>query len=64
MYASDISECAVQLDLRISCTKIPSRDWGSKSDPFCLLLEKDMSGVWKELGRTEVVLNSAGVAHH
>jgi hypothetical protein len=55
------SNIAVQLDLRIACATLRNRDFGSKSDPFCVLLEKDTSGVWKELGRTEVVKNSHGV---
>ena len=52
----------VQVDLRISCTKLQGRDgFAGKSDPFCVVSEKDLAGVWRELGRTEVVNNNHGV---
>lgn len=33
-------------------------DYLSKSDPFIVVLMKDGSGDWKEIGRTEIVVNS------
>jgi hypothetical protein len=51
----------VQLDLRLSCAKLSNRDgFGNKSDPFCVVSEKDQGGNWCELGRTEVVDNNHG----
>ena len=49
----------MQVDLRLSCTKLASRDgFGGKSDPFCVVFERDDKGSWREIDRTEVVNNN------
>ncbi|KAJ8553521.1 hypothetical protein K7X08_024199 [Anisodus acutangulus] len=47
-----------QIELSLSATSLRDRDVLSKSDPMTVLYSKEKDGSLKELGRTEVVLNS------
>lgn len=47
-----------QIELSLSASNLPDRDVLSKSDPMVVIYGKGRDGVLKELGRTEVVLNS------
>lgn len=50
------------MDLYLACNKLARRDgMFNKSDPFCVVSERDSSGTWRELGRTEVINNNHGV---
>ncbi|KAM7455940.1 hypothetical protein BLSTO_03306 [Blastocystis sp. subtype 1] len=46
------------VSLAFECENLPQMDYLSKSDPFIVVLMKDGSGDWKEIGRTEIVVNS------
>ncbi|ESW31948.1 hypothetical protein PHAVU_002G281400 [Phaseolus vulgaris] len=47
-----------QIELSFSASGLRDRDIISKSDPMLVLYEKGRNGALKELGRTEVILNS------
>ncbi|WVZ23695.1 hypothetical protein V8G54_002239 [Vigna mungo] len=47
-----------QIELSFSASGLRDRDIVSKSDPMLVLYERGKNGALKELGRTEVVLNS------
>ncbi|XP_017412106.1 protein BONZAI 1-like isoform X1 [Vigna angularis] len=47
-----------QIELSFSASGLRDRDLVSKSDPMLVLYERGKNGALKELGRTEVVLNS------
>ncbi|CAN4088675.1 unnamed protein product [Withania somnifera] len=47
-----------QIELSLSATSLRDRDVLSKSDPMAVLYSKEKDGSFKELARTEVVLNS------
>merc|ERR1719367_2233807 len=44
------------IELSVSCTNLKDKDVFSKSDPVCLLFEKQQER-WIEIGRTEMILN-------
>lgn len=53
------SSPSTQVELSVSCSALPDRDFTSKSDPTCVLLvPKTGSGDWVELGRTEKITDS------
>ena len=37
----------------MACKKLKDLDLITKSDPICILQEKQVNGTWKEVGRTE-----------
>jgi hypothetical protein len=43
--------------LTIYCKGLQNKDTFSKSDPFCVLQEKAANGLWRDIGRTEVIQN-------
>ncbi|KAI8544103.1 hypothetical protein RHMOL_Rhmol08G0269400 [Rhododendron molle] len=47
-----------QIELSLSASNLHDRDALSKSDPMAVIYGKGRDGVLKEIGRTEVVLNS------
>ncbi|CAJ1937599.1 unnamed protein product [Sphenostylis stenocarpa] len=47
-----------QIELSFSATGLRDRDIISKSDPMLVLYERGKNGALKEVGRTEVILNS------
>ncbi|KAK7881095.1 hypothetical protein WMY93_032305 [Mugilogobius chulae] len=51
-----MSDCVSQVELSVSCSNLLDKDVGSKSDPLCVLLQKNQD-TWTEVGRTEQVQN-------
>ena len=51
----DVQHQRGMLELMISCTDLVDLDVFSKTDPMCVLFVRRF-GQWKELGRTEAVL--------
>lgn len=49
---------AIHLKLSFECNNLPNMDVMSLSDPFVIAMEQDGAGEWKELGRTEIVVNN------
>jgi len=49
----------MRIELRISCTNLPSRDLTSASDPCAVVKLKDKQGKFHEIGRTERIKNCA-----
>ena len=45
-------------ELSFECKDLPRMDVLSKSDPFIVVYEQNLSKQWNEIGRTEVVVNS------
>ena len=60
---SGVQDCTSKMEVRLSCKDLHNLDGmcargKGKSDPFCVLFEKDFkSGLWTERGRTEVAVN-------
>lgn len=47
------------VELRVSCKNLLDRDTFSKSDPVCILYQKDFrANTYSEVGRTEQIKNS------
>ncbi|XP_033829980.1 copine-1 isoform X1 [Periophthalmus magnuspinnatus] len=53
-----MSDCVSLVELSISCSNLLDKDVGSKSDPLCVLLQKNQE-TWTEVGRTEKLMNSS-----
>ncbi|CAL1612957.1 unnamed protein product [Knipowitschia caucasica] len=53
---SPTSDCSSLVEISVSCSDLLDKDVGSKSDPLCVLLQKDQDK-WTEVGRTERVEN-------
>eukprot|EP00803_Ostreobium_quekettii_P007428 evm.model.scf_3620.1 EVM.evm.TU.scf_3620.1 scf_3620:9911-12475(-) len=49
---------SVWVELRVSCRKLQNRDVTSLSDPMAVLFKRAQTGMWEEVGRTEVVANN------
>jgi len=47
-----------KIELSISCTRLANKDITSKSDPICVIKQKDATGKYVEIGRTEQVKES------
>ncbi|XP_067651173.1 copine-3-like isoform X4 [Haliotis asinina] len=54
---STAAQCVTKVELRVECKNLKNKDVMSKSDPCAVLLMQEGSQ-WKELGRTENVVNS------
>ncbi|XP_046563464.1 copine-3-like isoform X1 [Haliotis rubra] len=54
---STASQCVTKVELRIECKNLKNKDVMSKSDP-CAVLFMQAGSQWKEVGRTENVVNS------
>ena len=53
------SSSTTDFELSISCRNLRDEDMFSKSDPFCVLSEKEtVGGTWTEVGRTEKIDDS------
>uniref|UniRef100_M3Y193 C2 domain-containing protein n=1 Tax=Mustela putorius furo TaxID=9669 RepID=M3Y193_MUSPF len=49
--AKEMAHCVTLIQLSISCDHLIDKDIGSKSDPFCILLQDVGKGSWTELGQ-------------
>ncbi|KAM7278218.1 hypothetical protein ACFE04_005352 [Oxalis oulophora] len=47
-----------QIELSLSASNLSDQDIISKSDPMAVVYEKNRDGILREIGRTEVILNS------
>ncbi|KAF7645394.1 hypothetical protein LDENG_00205130 [Lucifuga dentata] len=54
-----MADCVTKVELSVSCSDLLDKDVGSKSDPLCVLLQKDRGGKWTELARTERLNNTS-----
>lgn len=57
-----MADCVSLVELSVSCSNLLDKDVGSKSDPLCVLLQKNPAGKWTEVGRTERVENCSSPA--
>ncbi|XP_063717504.1 copine-3-like [Symsagittifera roscoffensis] len=58
MPPSVVSDLSSRIELSIKCSSLRDADFGSKSDPMCILsLQNEDSGKFEEIGRTERVEN-------
>uniref|UniRef100_A0A096LWS7 Copine-3 n=1 Tax=Poecilia formosa TaxID=48698 RepID=A0A096LWS7_POEFO len=51
------AQCVTKVELTVSCENLMDTDFGSKSDPLCVLLMCNSDSKWYEMGRTEKVQN-------
>uniref|UniRef100_A0A671YG80 Copine I n=1 Tax=Sparus aurata TaxID=8175 RepID=A0A671YG80_SPAAU len=54
-----MADCVSKVELSVSCSDLLDKDVGSKSDPLCVLLQKNGGDKWVELGRTERLNNTS-----
>lgn len=47
-----------KVELKISCRNLLDMDFFSKSDPFVVVYNKPQSGNWREIGRTETIMDN------
>uniref|UniRef100_A0A7N8WJ62 Copine-3 n=1 Tax=Mastacembelus armatus TaxID=205130 RepID=A0A7N8WJ62_9TELE len=53
-----MADCVTKVELSVSCSNLLDKDYGSKSDPLCVLLQNTGGDNWVELARTERILNN------
>lgn len=46
------------MNLSLECHQLRNMDQMSKSDPFVVVYTKDTAGAWRELGRTETIMDT------
>jgi len=51
-------EFCSKIELSISCTNLANKDLTSKSDPICVIKQKNSAGKYVEVGRTEQIKES------
>lgn len=46
-----MADCVSKVELSVSCSDLLDKDVGSKSDPLCVLLQKNGGDKWVEVTR-------------
>ncbi|KAK9529560.1 hypothetical protein VZT92_013643 [Zoarces viviparus] len=57
-----MADCVSKVELSVSCTDLLDKDYFSKSDPLCVLLQSSGKDSWTELARTESLQDSCNVS--
>jgi hypothetical protein len=46
------------VEIGVRCSNLPREDMFSLSDPMVIIYEKSSGSIWKEQGRTELIMNN------